>query len=133
MALYQKHEDPSARQAVGIDIKKASGYSTTAVADQIIERLDRIRSTLPAGTTIDVVKNSGVNVKNSVTNVEEALIEGAILTVLVVFLFLNSWRSTVITGLALPVSVSRRSSPCGRWATSWRRCPCSACPWPSAS
>ena len=36
---------------------------------------------------------------------EEALIEGAILTVLVVFLFLNSWRSTVITGLALPVSV----------------------------
>ena len=38
-------------------------------------------------------------------NVEEALIEGALLTVLVVFLFLNSWRSTVITGLALPVSV----------------------------
>ena len=38
-------------------------------------------------------------------NVEEALIEGAVLTVLVVFLFLNSWRSTVITGLALPVSV----------------------------
>ena len=36
---------------------------------------------------------------------EEALIEGALLTVLVVFLFLNSWRSTVITGLALPVSV----------------------------
>ncbi len=34
-----------------------------------------------------------------------ALIEGALLTVLVVFLFLNSWRSTVITGLALPVSV----------------------------
>ena len=38
-------------------------------------------------------------------NVQEALIEGALLTVLVVFLFLNSWRSTVITGLALPVSV----------------------------
>ena len=38
-------------------------------------------------------------------NVEEALLEGAMLTVLVVFLFLNSWRSTVITGLALPVSV----------------------------
>jgi HAE1 family hydrophobic/amphiphilic exporter-1 len=37
--------------------------------------------------------------------VQEALIEGALLTVLVVFLFLNSWRSTVITGLALPVSV----------------------------
>ena len=38
-------------------------------------------------------------------NVEEALLIGALLTVLVVFVFLNSWRSTVITGLALPVSV----------------------------
>ncbi len=43
--------------------------------------------------------------RNSVADVQSALIEGAALTVLVVFLFLNSWRSTVITGLALPVSV----------------------------
>jgi len=40
-----------------------------------------------------------------VSNVEESLIEGALLTVLVVFIFLNSWRSTVITGLTLPVSI----------------------------
>src|SRR5690606_14767624 len=38
-------------------------------------------------------------------SVQRALVEGAVLTVLTVFLFLNSWRSTVITGLALPVSV----------------------------
>ena len=44
-------------------------------------------------------------------NVEETLIEGAALTVLVVFLFLNSWRSTVITGLALPVSVLTSFAP----------------------
>jgi HAE1 family hydrophobic/amphiphilic exporter-1 len=93
------------REAVGIDIKKAKGYSTTSVAEQIIERIDALKERLPAGTTIDVVKNSGVNVSNSVSNVQKALLEGAVLTVLVVFLFLNSWRSTVITGLALPVSV----------------------------
>ena len=45
------------------------------------------------------VRDAGVRVRNSVANVEETLIEGAALTVLVVFLFLNSWRSTVITGL----------------------------------
>jgi HAE1 family hydrophobic/amphiphilic exporter-1 len=93
------------REAVGIDIKKSAGYSTTDVASQIIARIDEVKKTLPAGTTIDVVKNKGVNVRNSVRNVQEALIEGALLTVLVVFFFLNSWRSTVITGLALPVSV----------------------------
>ncbi|MFP5355492.1 MAG: efflux RND transporter permease subunit, partial [Gemmatimonadota bacterium] len=93
------------RESVGINIKKSKGYSTTDVASQILARVEQIEKTLPAGTTIDVVKNSGRNVTNSVRNVQETLIEGALLTVLVVFLFLNSWRSTVITGLALPVSV----------------------------
>ena len=92
-------------EAVGIDIKKSKGYSTTDVAARVLQRVDDIKKRLPAGTTIDVVKNSGVRVEHAVRNVQEALIEGAILTVLVVFLFLNSWRSTVITGLALPVSV----------------------------
>src|SRR5581483_9944714 len=48
---------------------------------------------------------SGTRVEHAVSNVEEALFLGAILTVLVVYLFLNSWRSTVITGVALPISV----------------------------
>ena len=52
-----------------------------------------------------IVQDAGQRVAAAVRNVEEALVEGALLTVLVVFLFLNSWRSTVITGLALPVSV----------------------------
>ncbi len=103
MALYQSRETQGAREAVGVDIKKAKGYSTTEVADQILARVKAI--SLPPGTKVDVVKNSGVNVTLAVRNVEESLIEGALLTVLVVFLFLNSWRSTVITGLALPVSV----------------------------
>ena len=63
-----------------------------------------LQRTLPAGVHLSVVKDAGIRVHNSVRNVEEALIEGALLTVLVVFLFLNSWRSTIITGLALPVS-----------------------------
>jgi HAE1 family hydrophobic/amphiphilic exporter-1 len=91
------------REAVGIDIKKSKGYSTTDVASKIVERMKGIE--LPTGTKLDVVKNSGTRVSAAVLNVQEALLEGAFLTVLVVFLFLNSWRSTVITGLALPVSV----------------------------
>lgn len=93
------------RPAVGIQIKKSKGYSTTAVADQIIAAVDGLRPTLPPGTTLDVVQNRGERVRASVANVQSTLVEGAVLTVLVVFLFLNSWRSTVITGLALPISV----------------------------
>ncbi|HYG62537.1 MAG TPA: efflux RND transporter permease subunit [Thermoanaerobaculia bacterium] len=99
LALY------NGRPAVAIDITKSKGASTTTVADSVVTALTGIEKTLPQGVKLEVVRNSGERVRDSVTNVEEALIEGAILTILVVFLFLNSWRSTVITGLALPVSV----------------------------
>ena len=92
-------------QAVGVDVVKSSDASTTTVAEEIIAKLDQIKAGLPAGTELSVVKNSGTRVKASVDNVVETLIEGLFLTVLVVFVFLNSWRSTVITGLALPVSM----------------------------
>src|SRR5215218_5946112 len=99
LALY------SGKEAIGIDVKKSKGYSTTDVADRVRARLAELEKTLPKGTKIDLVKDSGVRVEHAVANVEEALILGALLTVLVVFLFLNSWRSTVITGVALPISV----------------------------
>jgi HAE1 family hydrophobic/amphiphilic exporter-1 len=91
--------------AVGIDVTKSKGASTTSVANAVKREVEEIRGTLPQGVRLEVVRDAGERVQNSVRNVEEALVEGAILTVLVVFLFLNSWRSTVITGLALPVSV----------------------------
>jgi HAE1 family hydrophobic/amphiphilic exporter-1 len=100
LALYEGEE------AVGIDIKKSQGYSTTTVSDAILERVERVRTEmLPEGVTLEVVRNAGTRVEAAVSNVQVMLLEGAMLTVLVVFLFLNSWRSTVITGLALPVSV----------------------------
>jgi HAE1 family hydrophobic/amphiphilic exporter-1 len=95
----------NAREAVGIEVLKAKGYSTTQVSDGLRGQIARLQTQLPQGARLEVVQDAGVRVRQAVRNVQEALIEGAVLTVLVVFLFLNSWRSTVITGLALPVSV----------------------------
>ncbi|HUQ97920.1 MAG TPA: efflux RND transporter permease subunit [Gemmatimonadaceae bacterium] len=92
-------------EGIGIDVVKSKGYSTTDVSAKIRKQVDDIQKTLPPGVKMDIVRDAGKRVADSVRNVEEALLEGAFLTVLVVFIFLNSWRSTVITGLALPVSV----------------------------
>lgn len=110
LALYwAKDKDANVpldgKESIGLDVTKAKGYSTTAVSKKIQTVVKRLEKDLPPGVKVNVVRDSGVRVANSVRNVEEALIEGALLTVLVVFIFLNSWRSTVITGLALPVSV----------------------------
>jgi HAE1 family hydrophobic/amphiphilic exporter-1 len=93
------------RPAIGIDIVKSKGYSTAFVASGVKARLAALQSSLPQGTRVEMVRDAGLRVEQSVRNVKETLLEGAALTVLVVFVFLISWRSTVITGLALPVSV----------------------------
>jgi HAE1 family hydrophobic/amphiphilic exporter-1 len=93
------------KEAVGIEVVKSKGWSTTQVADRLKERVAALGPRLPQGTGLVVVRDAGVRVRDSVTDVQVALFEGALLTVLVVFVFLNSWRSTVITGLALPISV----------------------------
>ncbi|MES2125136.1 MAG: efflux RND transporter permease subunit [Gemmatimonadota bacterium] len=93
------------KRAVGINILKAKGYSTNDVIFKLRDQITKLQATLPADTKLEIVQDAGVRVTGSVNNVKESLLEGALLTVLVVFLFLNSWRSTVITGLALPVSV----------------------------
>src|SRR5215212_439553 len=110
LALYWQRDSTNksvqdGREAIGIDIVKSKGYSTTAVSKKIQTVMERVSKTLPPGVKVRTVIDSGERVAHSVRNVEEALLEGALLTVLVVFIFLNSWRSTVITGLALPVSV----------------------------
>ncbi|HEY8942959.1 MAG TPA: efflux RND transporter permease subunit, partial [Polyangiaceae bacterium] len=98
-ALY--NEGP----AVGIDVVKAKGYSTTEVSDGVRAQVAELARVMPNGVELKLVRDAGVRVERSVQDVQESLIEGAALTVFVVFLFLNSWRSTIITGLALPVSV----------------------------
>src|SRR5215213_1484863 len=109
--VYDGTEEPrtlalfNGRQAVGVEIIKSKGYSTTQVSDQIRRQVAQLQRTMPQDVKLEIVQDAGQRVSRAVANVQEALIEGALLTVLVVFLFLNSWRSTVITGLALPVSV----------------------------
>jgi HAE1 family hydrophobic/amphiphilic exporter-1 len=99
LALYDSSE------AVGLEVLKTKGYSTTAVADEIKARAKALEPRLPKAARLQVVQDAGERVRRSVNEVQTTLVEGALLTVLVVFFFLNSWRSTVITGLALPVSV----------------------------
>ena len=91
--------------AIAIDLRKVTGGNTVEVAERVKETVASLRERLPEGVTLSIVRDNSVWIRDSVEDVETTLIIGAILTVLVVFTFLNSWRSTVITGLTLPVSV----------------------------
>lgn len=94
-------------RALAIDILKTQGANTVGVAAQIRAAIDRLLANeLPQGQVkIEVVVDNAKPVENSFHAVQNMLVEGALLAVVIVFLFLNSWRSTVITGLTLPISI----------------------------
>ncbi|MFO1271063.1 MAG: efflux RND transporter permease subunit [Rubrivivax sp.] len=89
---------------VGLAITRAREASTVKVADEVRRRVAEINKTLPEGTKLDVTQDGGKDAQNSLDNVVHALVFGAGLTVFVVYVFLNSWRSTLITALSLPTS-----------------------------
>jgi HAE1 family hydrophobic/amphiphilic exporter-1 len=88
-----------------LDVRKSQGENTIEVVDGLNAVLAQLRPQLPQGMALDVVRDNSRPIRVSVNNVRQTLIEGALLTIGIVFLFLNSWRSTVITGLALPIAL----------------------------
>lgn len=90
-------------------VYKQSGANTIKVSDGIIKRVAKINEDLKSsqgeGFELTIVRDMSKYVWANVFDVAEAIIIGIILTVLVVFLFLGSLRSTLITGLAIPVSL----------------------------
>ncbi len=93
------------KPALVLEVQKQTGANTVDVADRIKETLTTLQAQMPAGVELRTVRDNSVFIVASVEDVRTTLILGALLTILVVFTFLNSWRSTVITGLTLPVAV----------------------------
>ena len=90
---------------VGISVTRSRDASTVSVANKIRTMVAEMNKTLPSGTTVEVTQDGGEDAEESLNNVIESLMFGAVLTIFVVYVFLNSWRSTLITALSLPTSV----------------------------
>ena len=92
-------------RAVSLDVVRAQGENTIAMVDSARRTIDQLRTELPPDVKVSVVRDASIPIRNSVSSVQRNIVEGAALTVFIVFLFLSSWRSTVITGLTLPISL----------------------------
>ncbi len=88
-----------------MSVQKAQDENTIAVIDGLARTVAELKTQLPAGVRLEPIFDGSRPIRVAVDNVRRTLIEGALLTVLIVFLFLNSWRSTVITGLTLPIAL----------------------------
>ena len=99
LALY------NGQRTLLLSVQKAQDENTIDVIDGLVKTLGELQKQTPAGMRLEPITDASRPIRVAVDNVRRTLVEGALLTVLIVFLFLNSWRSTVITGLTLPISI----------------------------
>ena len=92
-------------ESIGINIVKQSGENTTQVADDLKAKIVAIQALLPKDVKIDIVDDNSQVIRASVTEVQKTLLEGCVLAVLVVFVFLRNGGSTAISALSLPTSI----------------------------
>ncbi|TNM63530.1 efflux RND transporter permease subunit [Aliirhizobium smilacinae] len=92
--------------SLGLDIVKVQGANTVQVASALRAEIAALNEELAKeNVKLTITRDNSRAIAAQVSEVQRTLIEGGVLTVVIVFLFLNSWRSTVITGLTLPISV----------------------------
>jgi HAE1 family hydrophobic/amphiphilic exporter-1 len=95
----------SGERAVGLQVLKIQDANLVDVGQAVDKAIADLKKRLPPDLQVRVLYSNAAFIEGSVSNVKSTIIEGALLTILIVFLFLQSWRSTIITGLTLPIAV----------------------------
>jgi multidrug efflux pump len=88
---------------VGLGIVRQSGANTLAVADSAKALMEQMRKTLPSNVRAEVSMDSSLFIAEAIKSVWHTLGEAAVLVVLVIFLFLGSWRATLIPAITVPI------------------------------
>ena len=91
------------KTAVGLSVKRQSGENTVAVAERVKAAIAKINP--PQGMHLDITFDQSKFIRRSIEDVQVSLWLGAALAVLIIFVFLRSVRSTLISAVALPTSV----------------------------
>jgi len=91
--------------AVGMGVQKQSGTNTVAVVNAVKAEIEKINKTLPPGMTLNIAIDQSTFIRRSITEVQKHLILGGLFAILAVFVFLRNVRTTVISALALPISI----------------------------
>ena len=101
----QSYTRTNGARAISLEISKVQEANVVEVGNRIRKEVEKLRESLPPDVKVSILRDEAIQVQSQLDNVKRTIMEGALLTMLIVFLFLHSWRSTIITGLTLPISV----------------------------
>ncbi|PRQ05506.1 efflux RND transporter permease subunit [Enhygromyxa salina] len=109
--VYQGIEDAESagfrdgESTIVLALRKQSGGNTVEAVDTAREAIDELTAELPAGVSLEVVRDNSESIRTSIHSVLEHLVIGGLLAALVVLIFLGDLRSTIIAAISIPISV----------------------------
>ncbi|WP_141663793.1 efflux RND transporter permease subunit [Candidatus Ichthyocystis sparus] len=95
----------NSQPTVGLEVIKTDDANLIETVNRVRATVDKMNEEFNGDIRLDIVRDSSNKIRAAVRNFRNTIIEGVILTILTVFLFLGSWRSTVITGLTVPITL----------------------------
>jgi CzcA family heavy metal efflux pump len=94
------------KSAVLLNIFRQPDSNTVAVSDAVNAELQQMRSTLPAGVTLQTFYDQSTLVRDSITSVRDAIVIGLLLAIVIIILFLRDWTSSLIAALVIPATIA---------------------------
>jgi hydrophobe/amphiphile efflux-1 (HAE1) family protein len=102
---YSGYSRLNGKPSANVIVYLAPGANAVQTADQVIQYMEQVKSSFPAGISYVVPYNSTMFVRDAIRDVLQTLLEAIGLVILVVFIFLQNWRATLIPLLTVPVAV----------------------------
>ncbi|WP_407429383.1 efflux RND transporter permease subunit [Treponema sp.] len=93
------------QSGVYISLKKQSGSNTVNVANAVYKKIAEIEKVLPEGVSLVIISDSSTSVRDTLKSLITSILEGFVLTIAILFLFLRSGKSTVIMAISIPFSI----------------------------
>lgn len=90
---------------IGLAVSPIPGANHIAIVDELKKRVERIKKDMPEDLILDTMSDTTLAIRNAITEVQETIFIAFILVVLVIFLFLREWRTTMIPVFAIPISL----------------------------
>lgn len=90
---------------IGIAVNPQPGANYIEIVDEIYKKIDQIKKELPADVRLGVALDATQNIRKSISEVEETILIAFGLVVIIIFLFLRDWRTTLIPIIAIPISL----------------------------
>ena len=92
------------KENVTVSVSKRQSAGTLNVTNDVLDTIEKLNSQ-NLGVRMDVIYNSGDEIISAVNSVVTAMVSGAVLAMLVLFIFLGDWRASIIIGTSIPVSI----------------------------